>query len=318
MKPNTRPIHRPAKAIFEQVAIGTLLIISSGCGAKTGDNAPPAMSSDVGGGADGGALAAGGQTANASEGNNAAGAGNFAEGGAANGGALAAGGIATNPVGGHAGAGAAVGGTPANVGGSSANAATGGKSSAGGNAATGGATAPGTPAVNPDSGYVTVNAGTVTLSGFASSYEAGSGSSITLTYNSTSFCASGTVAASTVYQSWAGAGFSVNQAQTGASGSTQPLVLSGSTISITYENAGGSTLEFQLYDGTDYWCYELPASSSSTTVTIPLSSLNTQCWNGDGSAFTSGTPITTVELVVPGTATGSTPFNFCFEGLTVQ
>ncbi len=172
--------------------------------------------------------------------------------------------------------------------------------------------------VNTDSGYVTVSTGTVIMAGFASSNEAGSGSSITLTYNPTSFCATGTVAASTVYQSWAGAGFTVNQAPSGASGSNKPIVLTGSTISITFTNQGGSPLEFQLYDGSDYWCYELPTASSSTTVTIPLSSLNTQCWDNQGTAFTSGTAITSVSLVVPGTSAGTTPFNFCFQGLKVQ
>jgi len=261
-------------------------------------------------------------------------------GGATNGGRTsAAGGEATNIVGGHTGAGGAVaivGGMPASAGGSSSNRtgtggthmntggasvnaqSTGGNSSVGGNEATGGATTPGTPTVNPDSGYVTVHAGTITLAGFASSYEAGSGSSITLTYNSTSFCASGTVASSSSYHSWAGAGFDVNQAQSGASGSSNPIVLTGSTISITYENSGGSSLEFQLYDGSNYWCYYLPATSNPTTATIPFSSLNTQCWNGGGTTFTSGTPVTTVQLVVGGNATNPTHFDFCFLGLTVQ
>jgi hypothetical protein len=194
--------------------------------------------------------------------------------------------------------------------------ATAGSSAVGGAAATGGTTAAGTPTIT-NSGYVTVSAGTVVLVGYVSSYEGGSGSSITLSYGPNSFCASGTVAANSTYNSWAGAGFNVNQTQ-GGSGSSSSLVLSGSTVSISYVNNAGSTLEFQLYDGSNFWCYYLPPSTSATTATIPFSSLNTACWNNSGSSFTSGTPITAVQLVVPGSASSATPFDFCFLGLTVQ
>jgi hypothetical protein len=37
-----------------------------------------------------------------------------------------------------------------------------------------------------------------------------------------------------------------------------------------------------------------------------------------GMAFTSGTSITMVQLVVPGSATSVTPFDYCFLGLAVQ
>jgi hypothetical protein len=169
-----------------------------------------------------------------------------------------------------------------------------------------------------DSGYVTMSTGTAVLTGFISSGTAGSGSSIALTYGTSNFCASGTVAANSTYKSWANAGFSVNQDQSGASGSSSSLVLTGSTLSIGYVNHGGSELEFQFYDGSNYWCYILPQSSVPTTTTIPFSSLNTQCWDGLGSAFTSGTAIRSVSLVVPGGNVSSTPFDFCFLGLTVN
>jgi hypothetical protein len=126
------------------------------------------------------------------------------------------------------------------------------------------------------------------------------------------------VAADTTYSSWAGAGFNVNQAKSGAAGSSSSLVLSGSSISVSYVNHAGSTLEFQLYDGSYYWCSYLPASTSPATTTIPFSKLNSQCWDGLGSPFVSGTPITAVQLMVPCSATVPTPFDFCFLGLTVQ
>jgi hypothetical protein len=154
--------------------------------------------------------------------------------------------------------------------------------------------------------------------GYIVSSTAGSGSSITLTYGKTDFCASGTVAPNSTYKSWANAGFTVNQAQSGASGSSNSLVLSGSTISVSYSDKGGSQLQFQLYDGSNYWCYMLPPSTSPTTTTIPFSKLNTQCWDGAGSPFVSGTAITSVSIVVPGSGSTSTPYSFCFLGLTVN
>ena len=201
--------------------------------------------------------------------------------------------------------------------GSTTSANTGGSSNLGGDSGTGGTTLA-TPPTIDDSGYVTVSAGTVVLVGFISSATAGSGSSIALTYGPSDFCASGTVSANTTYKSWANAGFTVNQNQSGASGSANSLVFSGSTISISYVNHAGSELEFQLYDGSNYWCYILPPSTTPNTTTIPFSSLNTQCWNGLGSPFTSGTAITTVSLVVPGSNAVPTPFDFCFLGLSVN
>lgn len=176
----------------------------------------------------------------------------------------------------------------------------------------------GTPVINPNSGYTVLSTGSVVMSGYVSSYVGGSGSSIQLTYDQSSFCASGAVGPSSTYSSWAGAGFNVNQTQSGSSGSTGALPLVGSTISISFKNPGGSRLELQLWDGSNYWCYYLPSSSGATTTTVPLSSLNTACWDGSGQAFTSGTSITTVQLVVPGNATTPAPFDYCFLGLSVK
>ena len=199
---------------------------------------------------------------------------------------------------------------------------TGGSTAAGGSTTgsvpLGDAAAPGSPTINPTSGYATVPAGAVTLSGYISSSEGGSGSSISLTCNAASFCAQGTVGASATYNSWATVGFNVNQNQSGASGSTSSLVLVGSTFSISYVNHAGSSLEFQLWDGSNYWCYYLPPATSPVTTTIPFSSLNTSCWDGKGTAFVSGTPVEIVQLTVPGSATTPTPFDYCFLGMTIQ
>lgn len=339
-------VSRLRRTLAAQYALASLLLVD--CTARTplrllaGGSSEPESSVDTGGetggatglpgsgGTNTGGVAgmggAGGSAAASSALGGASGA--VSSGGMGSGGASSAAGMTTISSGGHTAAGGATataGGATASKGGSSAGGskATGGTNATGGNTfrdaglATDGPAPPGTPTIT-DSGYVTVSAGTTVLAGFVSSSEGGSGSSISLTYGPTSFCASGTVGMNSTYNCWATAGFNVNQAQSGASGSSSSLVLSGSTISVSYVNYAGSPLEFQLYDGSDYWCYYLPPSTSPTTKTIPFSSLNTQCWNNSGSSFASGTPITSAQLVVPGSNTSPTPFNFCFLGLTVQ
>ena len=336
-------------------AIAPLLVL--GCGARTplhlhsgssaeesadaGDETGGAVAATGGGAA--GAVSRGGAggpggSVTSSGGHSSGGASGGSVGGTANGGISAAGGRTAIGGGGHTGGSLPmVGGATPNMGGMMAggaittgntiaaggsshaggSVATGGGSHAGGSVATGGTAPPGTPTIQPD-GYVTLDTGTTVMMGHVSSYESGSGSSITLTYGTNSFCASGTVAADSTYASWAGAGFNVNQAESGASGSSGSLVLSGSSISLSYVNHAGSTLRLQLYDRSDYWCTTLPAATSPTTITIPFSQLNTQCWSGLGSAFVSGTPITAVQLMVPCSGFSPTPFDFCFLGLTVQ
>jgi hypothetical protein len=318
--------------IFAATAV---LFACSGCGGKTdmgssslGDSKHQGGSSswtmsdgggENGGGENGGAD--GGFTSAPTTSPNQGGMGGSA---VTHAGGKAAGGAAVTTSGGYstntnkaAGGAVAAGGKPNGGAGSKA---TGGGVNSGGNAnggATAGAPPVGAPVVT-DNGYVTLSTGTVIMAGYISSSTAGSGSSVSLTYASNTFCASGTVAADAKYKSWVVAGFSVNQDSSGGSGSSTPLVLDGSELSISYANNAGSPLRFQIYDGSRYWCYDLPAAMGSGTSAIPFSKLNTQCWDGGGSAFTSGTAITTVELVVGGGATTKTPFDFCFLGLTVK
>lgn len=211
------------------------------------------------------------------------------------------------------------GGTPLAKGGAGAGGtiAFGGSAHAGGSPATGGTAAVGTPTIDLDSGRTTIAAGNITIIGYASGTAHGSGSWIRPTYNQNSFCAVGEVEASPTYSSWAVGNLTVNQFSQD-SGSTQPLVIDGSSIAVTYVNGGGSPLELQLWDGSQYWCHYLPAATNPTTVTIKLSELNTQCWDNTGIVFTPGTAIVSVSLSVPCSATTATPFDFCFLGLTVN
>lgn len=180
----------------------------------------------------------------------------------------------------------------------------------------GGGTLIGTPAIGDD-GYVRIDAGAYTLGGYVGSFVGGSASSIALTYDHTSFCASGTVGLNSTYQSYAGAGFPVNQSSSPQGGAVNPLMLSASSITVNFRNAGGSPLRLQVIDSSvNYWCYDL--SKAQSPVTIPLSKLNTHCWDNSGTAFKSGASITEIELIVPGNASAPTPYSFCLDGLGIK
>ncbi|HSY21542.1 MAG TPA: hypothetical protein VK841_05480 [Polyangiaceae bacterium] len=177
-------------------------------------------------------------------------------------------------------------------------------------------TAPGAPAIGGD-GYASIDAGAYIFVGYVSSYTGGSGSSIELTYGSTSFCASGSVGVNSAYQSWAGAGFNVDQSPSSEGGTAASLALDASELTLTFSNAAGSPLEIQLIDDSfRYWCYTL--TNVTSPAQIPLASFNSACWDGSGLAFTPGTAIQAIQLIVPGSASSTTPFDFCFLGLVVD
>jgi hypothetical protein len=171
------------------------------------------------------------------------------------------------------------------------------------------------PTIGGD-GYLTLDAGAYVLVGYVSSSVGGSSSSISLTYGPTSFCASGVVAQNDTYNSWAAAGFNVDQTQA-SQATAKTLLLSASSITVAFSNQAGSPLLLQLLDqGYNYWCY--PLSGATSPVTIPLSSFNSACWDNSGQAFTPGTSILAINLDVPGSNSASTPYSFCFYGMTIQ
>jgi hypothetical protein len=146
---------------------------------------------------------------------------------------------------------------------------------------------------------------------------AGSSSSISLAYGPTGFCASGSVAPNSEFQSWAGAGFNVNQPHAMPIALASQLSLSGTTMTLSFENIAGSPLEIQLIDSSfGYWCYTL--TQAAGPVAIPMVSFNSHCWDDSGQSFQPGTDIQAFQLIVPGSDTIRTPFNFCFLGVTIQ
>ena len=176
--------------------------------------------------------------------------------------------------------------------------------------------APGAPAIGGD-GYASVDAGAYVFVGYVSSYTGGSGSSIELAYGATSFCAAGSVGVNSSYQSWAGAGFNVDQSPSSEGGTAASIPIDANELTLTFSNTAGSPLEIQLIDSSfRYWCYELTGVASPAL--IPLSSFNSACWDGSGVSFSPGTEIQAIQLIVPGSAASTTPFDFCFLGLVVQ
>ena len=129
-----------------------------------------------------------------------------------------------------------------------------------------------------------------------------------------SLCASGTVGQDATYLTVAGAGFDLSSPDSGSA--AQTMILPGSELTLAFANPGGSDLRVQLIgdtSGSTFWCYDLAGATSP--VTIALSSFNTQCWFGTGAAFVPGTPVAGIQLVVPASASGPVPFDFCLLGV---
>ena len=124
-----------------------------------------------------------------------------------------------------------------------------------------------------------------------------------------SICASGTIGADATLTTSAGLGFDF-QPQDGSAAT--PLAISGSNLTLTFSNAGGSNLVVNLVgdqSGSTFWCYELKGATSP--VTIPLSSFNTACWDNSGQPFSPGTSVAGIFVYVPSQASTAVPFEFC-------
>jgi hypothetical protein len=129
----------------------------------------------------------------------------------------------------------------------------------------------------------------------------------------TQLCASGMVPPDTTFASGALLGWAVNQAM--ATTSVSPPIGSFTTTGTgLLINVSGSVtgLRAQIKNaaGTT-WCYSL---TTSGTTMIPWGMFNTMCYNlaaVGAAAYTVGTPITDVQVVVPSSATTTNTFSFC-------
>ena len=179
--------------------------------------------------------------------------------------------------------------------------------------------AQGAPTIGDD-GLLVLDAGnSQVFEGQINSDVGGNGTDCTFWWpDSGSFiCAKGTVAMNSSSQSWGGASFNVNQSTAG--GTTNTAQLSGTDVTVYYVNYAGSPLRLQVsITGSDMnWYY--PLNVDATSDTFPLSLLQTMSpAEGNGNYFDTNTPVSTIGLVVPGNPNNSTPFEFCFLGLTIQ
>ncbi|HWP04634.1 MAG TPA: hypothetical protein VNN72_02775, partial [Polyangiaceae bacterium] len=278
----------------------------------------------------GGTTSKGGSTSNGgsvSQGGGSARGGSSNGGSVADGGTLAIGGTVSNGGTGDLGSGGdlVIGGTGGDlgIGGTVSNGGTGGSVSNGGSGATGGGsgTGGGDPpsgecgdAFNVESGGYVTSPGTTCFHGYAFTAIDSFGTIIDpeefgACASPSCLCASGTVIGDELFQSYASFGFNVNQEPIldAPELTTAPA---GAGLQISYTNTGSSDLRVQIASGDTRFCYE-PLVGTSGVITIPYSSFNTECWvGGDGAYFTPGTPITSIQLVMPSKAT-DVPFNVC-------
>ena len=97
------------------------------------------------------------------------------------------------------------------------------------------------------------------------------------------------------------------------------LLLTGTDMTVSFANYDDSPLELQLTSAAaPTGCYSELGAIAEARSSFLSTSFNTQCWDDGGAAFVPGTAISSIDLVVPGSATGATPYAFCFLGLTIQ
>jgi hypothetical protein len=88
-------------------------------------------------------------------------------------------------------------------------------------------------------------------------------------------------------------------------GPKTPVTVTGTGLMV---NAPGMTtaMRIQISNGTTDWCAQVPTAN---TAIIPWSMFRTLCFGTTGTAFTMSTPVTDVQILVPG---GSAAQSYCF------
>jgi hypothetical protein len=171
-------------------------------------------------------------------------------------------------------------------------------------------------------GFVTSGAWMGYASPFAGPPTGSKGTVTPATFTSGALCAMGTIAPDLTYNSTVG--ISWNIAQAIATTAVSPpvatvattgmgLMVNVSATGLVLAVGGGSQLRVQIDNGAGMrWCAPVAAPG---TMMIPWGSFNTMCYDTTkpgALAYTVGTPIATVGLVVPSSAAATVgPFNFC-------
>ncbi len=132
------------------------------------------------------------------------------------------------------------------------------------------------------------------------------------------YCVEGHVPATPNSLAVAMIGMNTNQSRTGGAVAAQ-WTATGTGIRVKVSNPGGSPLRLQIQTNetgaiATLWCAMLTAFDQD--VLVPWAEFNTRCWNGSGSAYDQSVGLSTVMVLVPGTAqAGGYDFDFCLEDL---
>lgn len=286
----------------------TALLAQQGCSTGTGDSPGAAGSFGAQGGSSGGVSGSGfGGSGVGGSGIGGSGAGSSGVGGSG--------------VGGSGAGGSGVGGT-SGVGGSGVGGSAVGGSGVGGSGVggSGGSTAGGTGGTNTDGGVV--GGGYITSGnwhGYAWTGVGGSASIDPPDYgNFTDFplCASGQIQAGDT--NVAMFGWNINQVQ-GVNppvSTVAPANFAQGGIFVSITNPGNTPLRIQIEGAAGYpteaWCAPITAG---TNIFVPWTAFKTQCWSSTGTVAYTGTPLKSIEIMVPGT-TSLRSFNFCVNDIT--
>ena len=126
-------------------------------------------------------------------------------------------------------------------------------------------------------------------------------------------CASGSVAATPDYSGFASIRFKVNQSR--AAGSpAMTLLPSGTGVSYSITNTGGSPLRLSIEDATGLpsgrWCANVTGSSG----TVAWEQFNTTCWTSGGTAY-SDEALEQIAVYVSGNNLAPVIFDFCINSI---
>ena len=127
-------------------------------------------------------------------------------------------------------------------------------------------------------------------------------------------CASGTVAPDLSYGGFAMMGINLNQDSAGGAESTwSPQGTAGLLYDVSTPLS--QLLRLQIQGAAGYpsaaWCLNISPGSGAAN----WGEFNTRCWDNSGVSYDGSIPLSSIIVVVPGTANSSIPFDFCIDYL---
>jgi len=122
-------------------------------------------------------------------------------------------------------------------------------------------------------------------------------------------CAAGTITSNPQFQSFGGWGWNLNQQL-----ESLPLSWDPTLPMMHYDVDSTVPLRLSLRDsdGKD-WCYVLPEARGDVSFT----QFNSACWDFSGDSY-DGTPLISINVVVPGNDIAPVDFNFCVSDLSPE